>query len=43
MRDIFFVSKADLVMVIWDGRSQGTAGLLGWLRQTGKDHILGFV
>jgi hypothetical protein len=42
-RDVFFATKADLVIVFWDGKSRGTAQFLEWLRQTGKDHVLGFV
>jgi serine/threonine-protein kinase len=42
-RDAFFATKADLVIVLWNGKSRGTAQFLEWLRQTGKDHVLGFV
>jgi hypothetical protein len=42
-RDVFFSTKADLVILFWDGRSSGTAELLAWLRQQGKDHVIGFV
>src|SRR5262249_17878895 len=41
-RDVFFSTKADLVVLFWDGVSPGTAELLGWLRQQGKDHVVGF-
>jgi serine/threonine protein kinase len=42
-RDMFFVTKADLVILFWDGVSPGTAELLAWLRQQRKDHVIGFV
>jgi serine/threonine protein kinase len=42
-RDVFFSRKADLVVLFWDGVSPGTAELLAWLRQQGKDHVVGFV
>jgi hypothetical protein len=40
---VFFSTKADLVVLFWEGVSTGTAELLGWLRQQGKDHVVGFV
>ncbi len=42
-RDVFFSTKADLVVLFWDGVSPGTAELLTWLRQQGKDYVVGFV
>jgi hypothetical protein len=42
-RDVFFSTKADLIVLLWDGVSPGTAKLLSWLRQQGKDHVIGFV
>jgi len=42
-RDMFFVTKADLVILFWDGASPGTAGLLAWLKRQRKDHVIGFV
>jgi hypothetical protein len=42
-RDVFFSTKADLVVLFWDGVSPGTADLLAWLRQQCKDHVVGFV
>jgi serine/threonine protein kinase len=42
-RDVFFSTKADLLVLFWDGISSGTAELLAWLRQQGKDHVVGFV
>ncbi len=42
-RDILFYTKADLVILIWDGQSEGTQDLLQWLRQQHKDHLVVFV
>ncbi len=42
-RDVFFSTKADLVILFWDGRSPGTAAMLAWLQGQGKDHLVGFV
>ena len=41
-RDVFFASRADLLILIWDGQSGGTRSLIDWLSDTGKDHIVGF-
>jgi nucleoside 2-deoxyribosyltransferase len=41
-RDIFLSSRADLMILIWDRRSEGTKALMDWLSATGKDHIIGF-
>jgi serine/threonine protein kinase len=42
-RDVFFSTKADLVVLFWDRASSDTSALLAWLRQQGKDHVVGFV
>ena len=42
-RDIYFITKADLVILVWDGKSLGTAELVEWLRQERKDHLVAFV
>ncbi len=42
-RDVLFASRADLLVVMWNGVSQGTETLLGWLSANKKDHVLGFV
>jgi TIR domain len=42
-RDILFYTKADLVILIWDGQSEGTHNLLKWLRLLHKDHLVAFV
>ncbi|GHO96610.1 hypothetical protein KSF_066580 [Reticulibacter mediterranei] len=41
-RDILFYTKADLIILIWDGQSEGTHNLLRWLRQQHKDHLVVF-
>jgi hypothetical protein len=41
-RDIFLASRADLVVLIWNGQSGGTKVLMDWLSAAGKDHIIGF-
>jgi hypothetical protein len=41
-RDVIFLSKTDLIILIWDGISPGTRDLSDWLRSQGKDHIIGF-
>jgi|ERR1700733_4910419 len=41
-RDVFFASRADLLILIWNGQSGGTRGLIDWLSEIGKDHIVGF-
>jgi len=42
-RDCLLFGKADLVLLIWDGRSSGTESLMNWLRSERKDHIVGFI
>lgn len=42
-RDVFFLTKADFMLVLWDGKSQGTRRLLQWMHQKGKDHLVAFV
>jgi hypothetical protein len=42
-RDILFSTKADLVILFWDGTSRGTAELLRLLKHQGKDHVVGLV
>jgi serine/threonine-protein kinase len=43
MRDATFATRADLVMLIWDGESVGTRMLIEWLQEYSKDHLVGFV
>jgi hypothetical protein len=40
---VFFSTKAELVVLFWDRVSPDTAALLAWLRQQGKDHMVGFI
>jgi hypothetical protein len=42
-RDLLFVTKADLVILVWDGKSKGTQRILNSVRQEGRDHIVAFV
>lgn len=42
-RDVFFASKADVIVMFWDGVSSGTAQLQKWLQERGKDYAVGFV
>ncbi|MDH2424244.1 hypothetical protein [Sphaerisporangium sp. TRM90804] len=41
-RDLLFAGRADLLFLIWDGRSAGVKRLLAWLREQGKDHVIGY-
>jgi ABC-type phosphate transport system substrate-binding protein len=43
IRDVLFASRADLLVVMWNGTSEGTRNLLSWLSDQRKDHVLGFV
>jgi serine/threonine protein kinase len=42
-RDSFFVTKADLVIVLWSGKSPGTGRLVAWLQRQAKDHVIGYL
>lgn len=42
-RDVLFFTRADVVILLWNGRSQGTRDLIEWYRSNEKDHVLGFV
>jgi hypothetical protein len=42
-REIFFYSRADLIILVWDKQSQYTLKIVEWLKQQGKDYILGFI
>lgn len=39
-RDIFFATKSDLVILIWDGKSNGTRILYEWLQRINRDHLM---
>lgn len=39
-RDIFFATKADLVVLLWDGKSRGTGRLIRWLSANRRDHLV---
>jgi len=40
-RDAFFVTRADLVLLLWDGQSRNIGKLHEWLTLHHKDHLLG--
>lgn len=42
-RDVLFFARTDVVILLWNGRSQGTRELIDWYRSNEKDHIVGFV
>ena len=42
-RDLFFLMKADLQILLWSGRSPGTLGLIDWYKEKGKDYVVGFI
>lgn len=42
-RDEWLRHRADLMIVVWNGQSRGTAELLDWLRMKKKDHIVCYV
>lgn len=42
-RDIFFATKSDLVILIWDGESKGTRQLHDWLRRHHRDHLIAYL
>ncbi len=39
-RDIFFATKTDLVILLWDGKSSGTKIMYEWLQRTSRDHLM---
>ncbi|MGE0758596.1 MAG: serine/threonine-protein kinase, partial [Pirellulaceae bacterium] len=42
-RDHYFLARADLVVLVWDGFSRGTGAFLACLTQARKKHLLAFV
>lgn len=42
-RDIFFATKSDLVILVWDGQSHGTERLLLWLKKHQRDHLVVYI
>jgi hypothetical protein len=42
-RDLFFLGKADLVVLLWDGKSKGTKEIIQWYSFHQKDHVVGFI
>jgi nucleoside 2-deoxyribosyltransferase len=42
-RDVLFFTKADVIILLWNGQSPGTLEMIDWYRSNEKDHIVGFV
>ncbi len=42
-RDILFASRADLVVLFWDGKSQGTARLVEFFQRNMNNLLVGFI
>ncbi|MBD3340649.1 MAG: hypothetical protein GF353_16195 [Candidatus Lokiarchaeota archaeon] len=42
-RDLLFLTKAELFIVFWNGRSSGTEKLLKWYSLQNQDHIISFI
>lgn len=42
-RDLFFLMKADLQILLWSGTSSGTLELIDWYKEKGKDYVVGFI
>jgi hypothetical protein len=41
-RDLFFLAKANLVILLWNGKSSGTKEMIEWYSKQKKDHVIGF-
>jgi nucleoside 2-deoxyribosyltransferase len=41
-RDLYFLTRASLVILCWNGRSVGTRELIEWYYKQQKDHVVGF-
>jgi hypothetical protein len=42
-RDLIYLTRADLLVVLWNGSSQGTRKLIAWYQAQQKDIVIGFV
>ena len=42
-RDVLFASRADLVIVFWDGRSRGSKRLIDYFTANGTNILIGFI
>lgn len=42
-RDIFFCTKADLVIVFWDGESRGTKRLTDYFQENGRSLLISYI
>ena len=41
-RDKLFIMKADMLIALWNGHSQGAKGLIEWYAKNKKDYVVGF-
>lgn len=42
LRDLFFLGRADLVILFWNGESAGTREMIDWYSTQEKDHVVGY-
>lgn len=42
-RDALFLAKSDLVILLWNGQSEGTRKLIGWFQEAERDHVVAFM
>jgi hypothetical protein len=42
-REVFFLLRADLVFLLWSGKSNRVKEMMRWYRDNGKDHVIGFI
>jgi hypothetical protein len=42
-RDVLFAARADLLVLVWDGKSPAIKRMVEWLEVQRKDHLVGFV
>jgi len=42
-RDLVYLTRADLLVVLWNGSSEGTHKLIAWYQAQQKDIVIGFV
>jgi hypothetical protein len=42
-RDLVYLTRADLLIVLWNGSGEGTRSLINWYQKQQKDLIIGFI
>lgn len=42
-RDLVYLMRADLLIVLWNGSSEGTRHLINWYQKQQKDLVIGFI